>query len=406
MSRFGLLGRKLGHSYSPQIHKLLGSFPYELYEKEPEELGDFLKNGSWDGLNVTVPYKKAVIPYCTALTPLAESLGSVNTLLRRKDGSILGDNTDHYGFRRMAQSLAVDYLGKKALVFGSGGASLSAQAVLRELGCAVTVISRQGEHNYHNLSRHLDAHILVNCTPLGMYPHNGESPCRVSDFPRAQAVLDVVYNPGRTALIMEAEELGILHAGGLAMLVAQAARAAELFLDKDIPKSLEQEVLACLVRRTESMILIGMPGCGKTTLGRLLAERTGRVFYDSDEELARYLGQPVPEYLETHGEKAFRGAEAHILRELGKKAGIVLATGGGCVVREENYRSLHQNGRILWLERELSALPAEGRPLSQKQSPEALYQARAPLYRRFCDCQVENNGTPEEALGHILEVLP
>ena len=295
--RCGLLGRKLGHSYSPAIHKQLGSYSYELYEREPEDVEGFVKLGPWDGCNVTIPYKKEVVPFCTELSPLAQELGSVNTLVRRPDGTIYGDNTDAAGFEAMAKRLRLDYTGKKALVFGSGGASVTVQAVLRHLGCSVIVVSRKGDVTYDDLADHRDVQVLVNTTPVGMYPNNGESVVDLSAFPKAEAVLDVVYNPARTKLILDAQQRGIPCESGLYMLVAQAARASELWTGKKIPTEKLDAVHRAIGASMENIILIGMPGCGKSTVGFKLARALGRWLVDADQELVKRAGMEIPQYM-------------------------------------------------------------------------------------------------------------
>lgn len=405
MGAYGLLGRSLSHSYSPAIHRLLGSWPYSLYQREPEELKDFLLHGSWDGVNVTIPYKRAVVPYCQVLSPLAQKLGSVNTLVRRADGSLYGDNTDYWGFRQMALSLNVDYGGKKALVLGSGGASVTVRAVLQELGCRVTVISRNGRDNYENLPRHRDATILVNATPVGMFPHNGEAPVSLELFPNLEAVLDLIYNPARTRFMLEAERLGIAHVGGLSMLVSQAARSSELFTGQTISREKAEAVERSIARSMENLILIGMPGCGKTTVGAALARATGKMFWDADREAEKVIGMSIPRLFQQKGEAAFRACETAVLEQLGKQSGLVLATGGGCVTREENLPLLRQNGRVIWLRRALDKLPTEGRPLSRHAGVQALYDARASLYRHFSDFEVSNDGSVEETVNEILEAI-
>ena len=395
----GLLGRKLGHSYSPAVHGLLADYAYDLYEKEPEELEEFLLNGHWDGLNVTIPYKKDVLAFCHEVSPLAKRLGSVNTLYRR-DGKIYGDNTDAWGFEAMTRRLGLDYAGKKALVLGSGGASVTVQAVLADLGCQVVVISRTGEDSYENLSRHADARILVNTTPVGMYPHNGSAPVELGQFPQLEGVLDVVYNPARTALILEAEKRNIPCESGLFMLVAQAVRACEIWTGQTVSDEKLRQVWQTIGGQMENIVLIGMPGCGKSTLGRKLAEALGRPFVDADGELTKKIGD-IPAYMTEHGEDAFRKAETEVLAELGKQSGLVMATGGGCVTRQENYDLLHQNGRLIWLRREPDKLPTAGRPLSQTAGVQTLYARRKPLYEAFADVTVDNNGTPEQTLSAL-----
>lgn len=405
MKRCGLLGRKLGHSYSPAIHARFGGYEYRLYEREPEEVESFLREGPWDGLNVTIPYKKTAAARCTALSPLARTLGNVNTLIRRPDGSVYGDNTDAWGFLQTVRRLGVDCAGKEALVLGSGGASATAQAVLRRLGARVTVVSRSGPDNYDNLDRHRDAAILVNATPVGMYPDNDSSPLSLSRLPGLEAVLDLIYNPARTRLLLEAEERGIPHAGGLYMLTAQAARASQLFTGTAIPEETLEEVCRQVGTSMENWILIGMPGCGKTAVGQRLARRANRPFADTDQILERQTGLSIPEYFTAYGESAFRDAETRILQELGKRSGLVIATGGGCVTRPENYPLLRQNGRIIWLQRSLELLPDQGRPLTLRDGIETLYRIRHPLYRRFADWTVSNDGTPEETVQQIWEAI-
>ena len=403
MQRYGLLGEKLGHSYSPQLHAQLASYPYDLYEVAPERLDAFLRTTELAGMNVTIPYKKAVIPYCKALSPAAARIGSVNTLVRRADGWY-GDNTDYDGFCYMARDFAI--AGKKALVLGNGGVSLTVQQALRDLGAReAVVISRRGPDNYQNLARHADAQIIANATPVGMYPNNGASPLDLAGFPRLEGVLDLIYNPARTALLLQAERRGIACNGGLGMLVAQAKRAAELFTGRAIADSEIERITRSLAGQMQNIVLIGMPGCGKTTLGKALADRLGRPFYDADAVLEQRAGRSIPEIFRCDGEAAFRAQETAALRSLGARSGCVIATGGGCVTRAENYPLLHQNSVIVWLRRDAARLSTRGRPLSQGADLPAMYAARAPLYERFSDCAADNNGAPEQTVENILEVL-
>ena len=398
----GLLGRKLGHSYSPQIHAHLGDYPYGLFEKEPEEVGSFLQNGDFTAINVTIPYKKDVMPFCSELTPRAVAMGAVNTIVRRPDGSLLGHNTDYFGFSSMVRRSGLEPKGKKVLVLGSGGASVTAVAVLREMGAKVVVISRTGEDNYENLHRHADAAILCNCTPVGMYPNNGLSPVDLSLFPRLEGVLDMIYNPARTKLLMDAEKRGLVTENGLWMLVAQAKEAAEWFTGSKIDDGIIAKIHARLRCQMENIILIGMPGSGKSTVGQLLAEKSGKTFVDADAETVKAVGKPIPQIFAEEGEHGFRAWETKVLEDLSKRSGIVLATGGGCVTREENYEVLHQNGTIFCLNRSLDRLPTDGRPLSQANKLDQMYRIRKPLYDRFADRCIDNNGTPEDAVRAIL----
>ena len=400
----GLLGRKLGHSYSPQIHNLLGSYDYRLFEVEPEDLAVFLQKKAYSGLNVTIPYKKAVIPYCDELSERAEKLCAINTLVCR-NGKLIGHNTDYFGFLSMVQHCGVAVEGKKALVLGSGGASATAVAVLQELGAKVTVISRTGPDNYDNLDRHQDAAMLVNATPVGMYPDTDSSPVDLSLFPNLECVLDLIYNPANTKLLQDAQNRGLAHQNGLWMLVAQAKESAEWFTGHQIPDSEIDRIYNTIRFNMENIILIGMPGCGKSTVGKLLAEMLNRPFIDADAQLTERAGISIPEIFETQGEAGFRKLETQVLSDLGKASGAVIATGGGCVTRAGNYRYLHQNGRIVWIKRSIEALAIDGRPLSQAGKLSDMYKARKPLYEAFSDCAVCNDGDPQDAVMQILAHL-
>lgn len=401
----GLLGRKLGHSYSPQIHNLLGDYSYVLFEKEPAELENFLKNGDFSGLNVTIPYKKEVIPYLSELSPTAKKMGCVNTVLRRSDGTLYGHNTDYFGFTSLVRHAGLSVAGKKVLVLGSGGASNTAVAALKDLGASPVVISRSGENNYGNLHLHRDAAAIVNTTPVGMYPNTGVSPIDLGLFPHLEGVLDVIYNPARTQLLLDAEKLGIPRENGLWMLVAQAKEAAEVFTGGKISDEVIEKIYRQLSHQMKNIVLIGMPGCGKTTIGTLLAEKLERTLADADEKIIALAGKSIPEIFSQDGEPTFRDWETKALTELGKQSGLVIATGGGCVTQKRNYPLLHQNGYLVWLERDWSKLPTDGRPLSQANDLGKMYAARKPLYEAFADIRVENTGTPAETVQHILNAL-
>lgn len=401
----GLLGRKLGHSYSPQIHNLLGDYSYVLFEKEPEELENFLKNWDFSGLNVTIPYKKVVIPYLSELSPTAQKMGCVNTVLRRSDGTLYGHNTDYFGFTSLVRHAGLSVAGKKVLVLGSGGASNTAVAALKDLGASPVVISRSGENNYGNLHLHRDAAAIVNATPVGMYPNTGVSPIDLGLFPHLEGVLDVIYNPARTQLLLDAEKLGIPRENGLWMLVAQAKEAAEVFTGGKISDEVIEKIYRELSHQMKNIVLIGMPGCGKSTIGTLLAEKLGRTLADADEKIISLAGKSIPDIFAQDGEPTFRDWETQALAELGKQSGLVIATGGGCVTQKRNYPLLHQNGYLVWLERDCSVLPTDGRPLSQANDLGKMYAARKPLYEAFADIRVENAGTPEETVRKILDAL-
>lgn len=398
----GLLGRKLGHSYSPQIHEMLGDYPYVLYEKEPHELADFLQNGAFSGLNVTIPYKKDVLPYCAELSEQAQKMGAVNTIVRRADGSLLGHNTDYFGFLSMVERTGICVKGEKVLVLGSGGASATAVTVLKELGANVVVISRSGSDNYTNLHKHADAAVIVNATPVGMYPHVGTTPVCLEDFPKLQGVLDMIYNPARTELLQQAKKRGLITENGLWMLVAQAKESAQWFTGKVISNSIIPTIHRKLRLQMENIILIGMPGSGKSTVGRLLAAKLGKEFVDADTQIEKEAGRTIPAIFAQGGETLFREIETKVLADLGKRSGLVLATGGGCVTKPRNYPLLHQNGVLIWLQRDISSLPTEGRPLSDPGKMEAMYAVRKPLYASFADIVIDNNGSAEDAVNAIL----
>ena len=394
--KYGLLGRKLPHSFSPLIHEKMFGYPYELFETENVE--EFLKNTDFDGINVTIPYKQTVIPFCAELSERARAIGSVNTVVRRADGTLFGDNTDYYGFQYMMRKAGVRAQGKKAIVLGSGGASATVCAVLKAEGAEeVVVISRSGENNYENLSRHYDAQIIVNTTPVGMYPDCGVSPVSLDGFDRCEAVLDVVYNPARTELILLAEENGIPCASGLSMLVAQAKQAGEIFSGKSIPESEIDRVTGMIESMTKNIVLIGMPGCGKTTVGKALAELTGREFCDLDEAIVRKAGKPIPQIFAESGEAEFRRIETEVLDEWSKKSGMILSAGGGIVTQPRNKRLLNRNSVCIWIKRPLEELPISGRPVSQAKGVEQIYKERLPLYRDFAEREYDNCGIIETA---------
>lgn len=401
----GLLGRKLGHSYSPQIHSYMGDYPYALFEREPDQLKSFFEKADFSAINVTIPYKKDVIPYCHSLSDVARKLGSVNTIVKQADGTLVGHNTDYFGFLSMVKKSGLQVSGKKVLVLGSGGASVTVVAVLQALGADVVVISRTGENNYTNLDRHFDVYAIVNTTPVGMYPNVDDSPVDLSDFTSLHGVLDLIYNPSRTRLLQQAENLGLIAMNGLWMLVAQAKESAEWFTGKPISDALIPKIHKKLVAQMENLILVGMPGCGKSTIGKLLADRTGKTFADSDEKIIEIAGKSIPEIFAQSGEDAFRKIETQAISLLGKQSGLVIATGGGCVTRNVNYPHLHQNGTIVWLQRDLSRLPTEGRPLSHVGELESMYQVRRPLYEAFSDVTVINDNDAETVADAILSAV-
>ncbi len=389
---FGLLGEQLSHSNSPELHACFADYPYRLFPTKPENLADFLTPGEngygFLGLNVTIPYKETVLPYLSKLTPLAKRIGSVNTITV-ENGELQGDNTDYYGFIFTLKYHAPSVSGKKALVLGSGGASKAVVAALEDSGAKVTVISRSGENNYDNLSLHADAEILVNTTPVGMYPNCGEAPLSLSVFPKLKFVADIIARPLRTSLLLEAKQLGIPYVNGLPMLVAQAAKAAERFAGITVPDSQIKQVYERFMIDRENIVLIGMPGCGKTTLGRHIAQLLCREFIDTDELIAEACGKTPSWIIKMEGEESFRKLETEILKTIADRHGCVIACGGGVVTREENYRLIAQNSCVFFLQCDLKRLSTYDRPLSA--GPGAitkLYEERLPLYKRFSDYEI------------------
>ncbi len=401
---YGLLGGKLSHSYSPQIHNLLGEYEYKLFEREEYEVASFLAEENFEAINVTIPYKNTVMPYLAEISDEAKKIGSVNTITRTEKG-LRGDNTDYYGFSYMLQKSGIDVKGEKCLILGSGGASVTALAVLTDLGALPIVISRSGENNYNNIDRHKDAAVIVNTTPVGMYPSNGVSPVELSLFPQLRGVVDMIYNPCRTALILQAEDRGIPAISGLSMLVAQAKRANEFFFRRPLPDNITEKVIAGIRKTLENVILIGMPGCGKSTAGQALAERLGLSFADTDAEIEKMTGRTPAQIIREEGEDAFRKIEHEAARELGKRSGTVIATGGGIVTRPENRDPLRQNGTVIYLKRPIEKLAVNGRPLSAQNGVESLFQRRRPLYESWAEHTVLCEDDIKKTVQNLLTAL-
>lgn len=405
--RYGLLGRTLGHSWSPQIHAQLGSVPYSLIEREPEEAEAFLRTGNWDGLNVTIPYKRLAADVADSRSPRVERLGVANTLVRQPDGSIFAENTDVLGFawllerfahRTLGQSAAEAFGDGEALILGSGGACQAVRAALEDaIGCPVFVISRTGDDSYDGIvEHHPSTRLIVNTTPVGMYPHCPASPLvdeTLAAFTQLRAVIDVVYNPERTGICLAAERLGIPSESGLAMLVAQAHYASELFQGKTLDESLIDQIEQRLHTSQRNVVLIGMPGAGKTTTGRALAHLLRRPFIDLDDAFAVENGIAAGDYIRAYGEPAFRGKETQIVAHYGSRSGLVIACGGGVVTQPRNYDLLHQNGTIAFIDRPLYQLTSTGRPLSQLKGIEKLAEERMDLYRAWADTAISCTGT-------------
>ena len=415
---FGLVGHPLGHSWSPQIHERLGSVPYELHDLAPDEVAPFLRGGDWSGLNVTIPYKRQAAELADERSERVERLGVANTLVRRADGTVYADNTDVLGFswmlerfcRRELGAPASEALGgREALVLGSGVASHAVCAALEAAGARAQVVSRRGPVSYDDLpGAHRGAVLLVNATPVGMFPNCPASPLddeTLRGLTGLRGVLDVVYNPERTGICLAAERLGLPSESGLAMLVAQARFSSELFQGHALEDGLAEGVEAELRARMRNVVLIGMPGAGKTSCGRALARRLGRTFADVDEQIASEEGRDAARIIREDGEAAFREVESRVTASLGARSGLVIACGGGVVERAENYDALRQNGSIVLLDRPLGELSSAGRPVSQGRGVERLAAERMGRYRAWADVTLTCTGSPASDADAIVALL-
>ena len=405
--RFGLLGRKLGHSYSPQIHALLGDYEYPLYEKEPEEIEEFMTSDNFDGMNVTIPYKETVIPYMSQLSDTAKKIGSVNTVTRLPDGKLYGDNTDYYGFSYLLDSAGFDVKDKKVIVLGNGGASKTVVCVCTDKGAKeITVISRRSEtDNYENISKHYDADYIINTTPVGMYPDNGKIPIELEFFKSCKGVADLIYNPSKTQLLLDAQKLSIPAVNGLTMLCAQGVKAAESFTKQKYDNGKALEITKKLEQQMLNIVLVGMPGCGKSTAAKTLSQSLDREVIDTDELIKANEGREIPEIFSDEGEEYFRNAESLAVKHASKQSGKIIATGGGAILRDENKAALRQNSVVVFLKRDLSQLDTEGRPLSINNPLEEMYKKRLPHYEAVCDITVEVAPEKEETARRILKGL-
>lgn len=403
--KYGLLGEKLPHSHSPKIHALLGNPDYTLFEKEKEQVKDFLDAREFSGINVTIPYKQTVMPLCDVLDGAAVEIGAVNTVVNC-EGKLFGCNTDFDGFIFMCNRAGIDMKCKKVLILGGGGTSHTATAAAKKLGAASVQIADLGrELNYDNLyERASDAEIIIHTTPVGMYPKTEARLVDLERFPNLSGVCDVVYNPLRTRLICQAEELGIPCTGGLTMLVAQAAFADKYFRGVSHSGPEIVGIANRVQRELENIVLIGMPGCGKTAAGKVLAKQLGREFVDLDQVITERAGKPIPEIFAEHGEGYFRDLESEVTIDVAKRGGIVIACGGGTPLRAENRLALHQNGKVFYIKRNLSDLAKGGRPLSQGENAvEKLYEARRAIYEGFADFTIEPCQTVEACASEIIK---
>lgn len=409
--RCGLLGQTLGHSFSKEIHERLGRYAYELIELAPEDLAAFLLARDFDGVNVTIPYKQAVIPYLDDMSERAAAIGAVNTVVNR-GGRLRGDNTDFGGLEALIRRMGLDLTGKTVLIAGTGGTSRTAAAVAKALGAAqIVCMSRSGRGGALTYEAAYETHggaeVLIHTTPAGMYPDMDGCAVDLDRLPKLQGLVDVVYNPLTTRLVLEARKRGIPAENGLYMLVAQAVLASEAFTGEPLPPETAERIYKKLLFEKRSIVLTGMPGSGKSTLGALLAKRLGRTLYDTDAEIVRRAGMSIPELFETKGEAYFRDLESAVIRKLSAHGGAIVATGGGAVLRQENVDQLKQNGTLVFLDRPPEALlPTDDRPLADDEAKlRALYAARYPVYAAAADLRVPVTGTPEETANMIWERL-
>ncbi|MBR5429618.1 MAG: shikimate dehydrogenase [Firmicutes bacterium] len=408
---YGCIGEHLGHSFSAVIHRDIGRYDYELREVAPAELDSFLRRREFRGVNVTIPYKQAVIPYLHDMTERARRIGAVNTIVNR-DGLLYGDNTDFGGLQALIDKAELPVTGAKALILGTGGTSRTARAVLSGLGAGEIVRVSRGGHDcavtYEQAyAGHRDAQLVVNTTPCGMFPDLDSQPLRLSAFPDLRGVVDVIYNPLRSRLVLEAESRGVKAIGGLYMLVAQAVQAAEVFTGEKLPEGETDRIYGKLRTERENLVLIGMPGCGKSTVGVLLSLALGRELLDLDELIIRQAGCPISEIFARQGETAFRDLETQTIAAMAGQGGRIIATGGGAVLREENVRRLSQNGRLIFLDRPLSQLlPTADRPLADDEAKlRRLYRERYPIYQAAADLTVAAGEPPEAVARTIIRSL-
>lgn len=405
-SSYGLIGKKLSHSFSVPIHNMLGNNDYTLNELAPEELEEFIKGKQFKGINVTIPYKTDVIPWLDEISDKAKRIGSVNTIVN-KNGRLCGDNTDYFGFSYMAKNAGISFKDKKVIIFGTGGTSLTARTVAADEGAKeLIIVGRSSKNNYDNLYLHYDADIIVNTTPVGMYPHVEASITDLNNFKRLSGVIDVIYNPLRTDLLLQAEEKNIPCTNGLPMLVAQAKPAHELFLDTKVEDRLIEYITKAFEAQNRNIVLIGMPGCGKTTLGNALANTLSRDMIDTDQMIIDNEGFPIPQIFEKYGEKYFRDCESRCVKQASAENSKIIATGGGAILREENRKALRRNSVVIWLKRDIDTLSTDGRPLSKDINALKEMQAtRYPIYEITSDAVVEITSDITENINKILEIV-
>lgn len=403
--KFGLLGRTLGHSFSPRIHSALGNANYELFEREPSQLQEFFADPELQGINITIPYKVNALEACDVVDPRAERIGCVNTMVR-KDGKWHGYNTDYDGFVFTLQHAGIDVAGKECIILGDGASSATVHVALEDLGAKNIVhLSRKTAPFYGDAPNYYEtAQIIINCTPIGMYPHNPANLIDITQFSKLEGVVDLIYNPRRTILLLQAEMMEIPHCDGLPFLVAQGVEAANHFQGESFGTKEIEQILRDMRREKENIILIGMPGVGKTTVGKALGEEMSRTCIDVDHELEKEIGD-ISTYITEQGEPAFREKEAEMIAKFGTQTGLIISTGGGCVTVPKNFAHLRQNGRIYQLTQPIENLSTTGRVLSSGgiERLRELEEIRTPMYESFAQCIIEHNRNAPETVAAILE---
>lgn len=404
--RYGLLGRHLAHSHSPILHKMIGGYDYGLFEIEPDYLAEFMDKREFAGINVTIPYKEEVIQYLDGISDLATEIGAVNTVVNR-NGKLYGYNTDYFGFDYMCRKENIEFFNKKVLVLGNGGASKMVQVYLEHHKAKeVIVVSRKTKNNYADLTQWLDFDIIINTTPVGMYPNNYEQIIDLGEFCNCEAVVDLIYNPLKTKLIVQAEGLGINSATGLAMLVGQAVKAINLFIDSDIQMSKSDKVLAELETSMQNIVLIGMPGVGKSMIAKALASKLGRELVDFDTEIELNQGETISNIFAYKGEEYFREIEHKVALNFSKKQNYIIATGGGTPIFEENSAALKQNGYFVYVKGDIAKLDRANRPLSKSEEVlKQLYAKRDPIYSKIADVEIMVEDYADDTADKIIKKL-
>ena len=403
--KFGLLGRTLSHSFSPRIHSALGNTNYELFEREPSQLQEFFADPELQGINITIPYKVNALEACDVVDPRAERIGCVNTMVR-KDGKWHGYNTDYDGFVFTLQHAGIDVSGKECIILGDGASSATVHVALEDLGAKNIVhLSRKTAPFYGDAPNYYEtAQIIINCTPIGMYPHNPANLIDITQFSKLEGVVDLIYNPRRTILLLQAEMMEIPHCDGLPFLVAQGVEAANHFQGESFGTKEIEQILRDMRREKENIIRSGRPGVGKTTVGKALGEEMGRTCVDVDHELEKEIGN-ISTYITEQGEPAFREKEAEMIAKFGTQTGLIISTGGGCVTVPKNFAHLRQNGRIYQLTQPIENLSTSGRVLSSGgiERLRELEEIRTPMYESFAQSIVEHHRNAPETVATILE---